>query len=58
MKYYIPAIGGPYPWTVLGTLTLDKQEKPNDPAFQRKSEALIWAQNKVDELNKLQESKK
>ena len=56
MKYYIPAYGGPYPWTVLGALELDVDKKPLPPAFESKFEALKWAENKVHELNSLHEN--
>jgi len=48
---YMPAIGGPYPWTVLGVLKLSKPD--SDPSiFATKQEALEWAQTKCDRLNK------
>jgi hypothetical protein len=51
---YMPVIGGPYPWTVLGVLQLQRGNHvvDNKSIFRTHNQALERARELVDEKNK------
>ena len=54
MKYFIPATGGPYPFTYLGEIgpiEMTEQQAQSNPAFKTKAECKEWGQKRCDDMN-------